>query len=827
MEVTPQKLVHWDIDGASLSDLGSPFFNGSIESVVSTSSMEYINSQLVAHGFISSPGLGLEGISSSDLDRAAKCLLGMLGQRIEDMGRTEELTTKLRTLSYDNERLRSMHQNATERAANAEREMNVHKSRLASATRTLQTTESAHKHTMTELQRTRTVLLGVKATHQSELKKKEKDIERMAEKWTKVADAQAKLMSIPSGMRCANVMVVDGSEMYGKGQGYLEVALEEAEKSRKHLTEENFTLRKLVLTAFNEIQAMPHQAAGQPIENEVMPTPFTLSTLFPLHPEGNANDKLNLMLVELRTYLAAISQPISAVTAKTEILPSNEEVEHLQRIIATLKDEIETSQKQLVAQAAETQSVLDKFLEDHRNLTNDVGEMSIELMRAPLCDEEKERIDKIKKELDVERQKFTDAAIKLGKERAELEAERLKLLDEKRSWQVEMMLAELPPTPQPAVPTPRITATRPSPKKPHQSPRKSPAKVCVGKAGNSIRKATRVSRRSVASTVKVIPAYETEVLPPLPAPTFHVDHASLGSSLLPTSFVLPPPSPHASLPTEPALPPAVPPNEVSQSHPSIAAATSPPLPSSGPSTPPTSRRLFPVAKPFAQRMIHAYSPAKPSPLSRILLLGNSPNSPDGAGTSGDSDVSSLLQPVTEEDEIDLGFGQIPTYSQEPQVFLAAELGIASAPESPLQEKKLEPNVTTRKITTAVEVKTAKGRVMYTDSNRFTAKEKGKGKATTETANAQTRIKTSAAVEKENTAKSSKGSTTKSRVSPPGLEITEMKKVAKPPSKPSAGVTGSRARLLAKLPPPSKTGGGPRRVLVDSVEAPIIGKGWKG
>ena len=46
------------------------------------------------------------------------------------MERTEELTTKLRTLSYDHERLMSMHRTAMERAANAERETNLHKSRL-------------------------------------------------------------------------------------------------------------------------------------------------------------------------------------------------------------------------------------------------------------------------------------------------------------------------------------------------------------------------------------------------------------------------------------------------------------------------------------------------------------------------------------------------------------------------------------------------------------------------------------------------------------------------------------------------------------------------
>ena len=46
------------------------------------------------------------------------------------MSRTEDLTTKLRTLSYDHERLTSMHKTQTEKAANAEREMNLHKTRM-------------------------------------------------------------------------------------------------------------------------------------------------------------------------------------------------------------------------------------------------------------------------------------------------------------------------------------------------------------------------------------------------------------------------------------------------------------------------------------------------------------------------------------------------------------------------------------------------------------------------------------------------------------------------------------------------------------------------
>jgi hypothetical protein len=74
-----------------------------------------------------------------------------------------------------------------------------------------------------------------------------------------------------------------------------------------------------------------------------------------------------------------------------------------------------------MAHAVETQAMFDKFAEDHRLATNDIGDMSVELMSVPLRDQEKDRLDKIRLELDLERQKFTEAAIKLGREKAMME----------------------------------------------------------------------------------------------------------------------------------------------------------------------------------------------------------------------------------------------------------------------------------------------------------------------------------------------------------------------------------------------------------------------
>ncbi|KAG6814465.1 hypothetical protein H0H87_008560, partial [Tephrocybe sp. NHM501043] len=437
---------------------------------------------------------------------------------------------------------------------------------------------------------------------------------------------------------------MSGSERMGNRTSFLELALEEAEKARNQLSEDNLFVRKLVVTAVNEVQSALHQVRPETSENAVEPIPFTLTSLFPLHPAGSAGDKVNIILNNLKDTLTALShQPaIATPTPHVETSLSEGEIQRLQGVIAALQDEIERLRKQAVTQAAETRAMFDKFAEDHRIATSNIGEISMELISAPLRDMEKERLDEIKRGLNQERQKFTEAAIEMGKERAEIQAERVRLMDEKRSWQVQAMLADLPPTPpQPSTcASPQAVAVLRSPKK---SPRKAPAKS--------------------------------------------------------TTSLSPTPSPLDSPPenTVPAIP----------------------------STPPAARLPFPVAKPFAQRMIHAYSPAKPSPLSRILMLGNSPNSPGSSG-GGSGDVSSLHIPVTEEDKHVPGFEDFPIFPPV-QMSLAAELGLPESPsDRPLQDKKLEPNVLGRPlITTTISKSQA---TTNSDPKRHTAQEKGKAKA---------------------------------------------------------------------------------------------------
>lgn len=68
-------------------------------------------------------------------------------------------------------------------------------------------------------------------------------------------------------------------------------------------------------------------------------------------------------------------------------------------------------------------------------------------LTIPEVDEKVESLRREREQLDQERRQFTEAAIKLGRGRAALQAEREAFEEEKRSLQTQAMLSSLPDTP--------------------------------------------------------------------------------------------------------------------------------------------------------------------------------------------------------------------------------------------------------------------------------------------------------------------------------------------------------------------------------------------
>jgi len=155
--------------------------------------------------------------------------------------------------------------------------------------------EAAHKQTMGDLQRTRGSLQALRATHAAELKRREKEVEAMRERWNKLADAQLKIGSLPSGMvksQLANASALVDSAGPGlqaaPKKGLLETALEEAEKACALVREDNAELKGLIVDAANAVRKILHKAvSSDPDDLELVRPLICLS--YPLPPFGQSD----------------------------------------------------------------------------------------------------------------------------------------------------------------------------------------------------------------------------------------------------------------------------------------------------------------------------------------------------------------------------------------------------------------------------------------------------------------------------------------------------------------------------------------------------------
>lgn len=358
---------------------------------------------------------------------------------------------------------------------------------------------------------------------------------------------------------------------------------------------------------------------------------------------------------------------------------------------------------------------------------------------------------------------------------------------------------------------------------PPRSPRRSPRKVSHKVKSNGAltkaeKKTTRVSRRSSGlgplspkRQAKILPAFETEVIPTAPSiPEFKLSMTPTKPKLPPmtSAFVLPPPSPAASFnPQEAPLSSAFSSPQTTSEIPfsqsddvvtrttadSAASSSLIPPSSSAPTlgsepivpipNTPLGKRAFPIAKPFASHMIHAYSPAKPSPLSRILLLANSPESPESVPSLGS------LTEETESPDISPTPGLPISYAAARD--LAVELGVADDRED--------------------------GQAPLRDTNAKHNSDKGKARAD-DKKTPGTRSRTVApALEKENKSKRSRSTHESAKVISGGIKKSSRTHSA------TKTVSASQATIKTL----AKAKGGARRVPIESAEAAVVAPAWKG
>ena len=121
------------------------------------------------------------------------------------------------------------------------------------AEKVAENTEKKFKVLTQENQRLRTTLQSVRLGAQNEVKRFEKEKDKLLERLSKIADSK----QTTAQFNCSN-LYVSATESYFE-KGYLDIALEDAESARVNLVEENDVLKKLVVDCANGAQGLLHR----------------------------------------------------------------------------------------------------------------------------------------------------------------------------------------------------------------------------------------------------------------------------------------------------------------------------------------------------------------------------------------------------------------------------------------------------------------------------------------------------------------------------------------------------------------------------------------
>ncbi|KAG8950035.1 hypothetical protein FRC04_008115 [Tulasnella sp. 424] len=465
--------VRWAFDQHAIansfaSDGSSPSVSSESNS---TSTVAFVNNQLINHGFVRAPGLPLESLSTKDQDTAAKCLMGMLGQRMDDVARADEVATKLRTLTYDFERLSSFNKALEDKVVHAEREAELFRSKMNAASKHQAAAESAHKQTNAQLSKARTDLQYARSTAQNEIKRKEKEVERILERWTKICNEQARLGSVGTGMVCANLAIVEG-EKGPLGDSVMERAMSDLETSRARLVEENDAFRDVVLSAARGLQSLineldpslteppPLLTAAQLFASPATGPTATVASLYdPSAHAITAHLKMKDMMAAVRQRVEDMEVKLAERTAlkeKERMLEQEmeerkaamRELEVVRGVVDELKDEIARQ----TMSSEEQKNAFEKLLSDEDFLQGlakkaaaqaKANESTDSIVLATAADLEA-REEALKRE----QAEFAEAAARLDEERAALEAERQQLSEEKHHFNAQRLLSQQPDSPE-------------------------------------------------------------------------------------------------------------------------------------------------------------------------------------------------------------------------------------------------------------------------------------------------------------------------------------------------------------------------------------------
>ncbi|KAJ3175654.1 Afadin- and alpha-actinin-binding protein [Geranomyces variabilis] len=432
----------------------------------------FVNTELASAGFPDI--LDFSGFAGSDEDgsKVLNCICTLLLQRQKDVAFRDDLQYRLRRVSADNDNLAGTVARQKARLEQCEREI----SSLQNKNDTLQTSlkREAEKLSVAreELKATKANLQYSKTQYNHDVRKRDRDFARLKDRMQRTVNEKTKmtlinplakpLSSIGSSKQRNNN--TDADVMYG-------VVMRNYEDRERELLSENQMLRDTLFETFRELKDRFADAGGHdPRDHELGAGPVPSSSSSP--PESRDEDEeedpeaamerahfqLPFNLVQ-NTVQQRIRHVMMDLKAEWDELMEKIEGEQHPEMVVELEQQI----AELHNQNDEYQRIIEeqnRILESSLNGTAAVrhegdSAMSDDIRAAPGWDssimdlaEQKAELEAKVRQLEIDRINFTDAALKLGVERANLQREKKYFNDERRkALGTDDFLKTLPETP--------------------------------------------------------------------------------------------------------------------------------------------------------------------------------------------------------------------------------------------------------------------------------------------------------------------------------------------------------------------------------------------
>ncbi|TPX44005.1 hypothetical protein SeLEV6574_g04769 [Synchytrium endobioticum] len=446
---------------------------------------DYIARELVAAGFILGSELGKQRDQGDDVHKLIpsyiiNSLFLLLQQRQKDADVREELSDRLRRVSTDYDILSTTLSKTKAKVEACEREKDVLQMKIESSEKSLKEMTSQYNSAKEDLRVTKVTLQQTKAQFQHEIRKKEREQEKWKEKQTNshstaskgkndvVNSQQARILnplrSITNATSSRTNTTSNSQNLHNpngnsktKNDDIYAIVIKTYEDREKEVLSENEDLRETLYRIYCMLRDR-HAECARLRGDETAADNKDRSAQFRL-PLNLARQSLAQLILDAMEGVRHEFQILLDKCGEYEALTSKESENKKEAPPASQIAQVKVDSRELdylKRQLGECQHIIEEqnrllnlsLAPDDVNHNSD-SNPAYKLLETTQqdVDSQMEELRRQREQLDLERRRFTDAAVKLGVERVTLEREREEFEEGKRMLETQKVLSVMPSTP--------------------------------------------------------------------------------------------------------------------------------------------------------------------------------------------------------------------------------------------------------------------------------------------------------------------------------------------------------------------------------------------